>query len=135
MSRKVNNLNDFEELKERKYGPGHGGNRDGKRAAQEAVLAVWLEHPYWSYNQIAKEAGIGSRTFWNYRQEPEFMERVHASMQKTFNALEVKAVSNLERLIENEDWQATKYVLDNRDYGAQQKVAVESNNVTITIDE
>lgn len=123
------------ELEQRKFGPGAGGNRDGKLATQEAVIAEWIKNPFRSYKEIAAECGISDRTFWSYRQEPEFMNRVHEAMQKAFNALEVKAIGNLEKALDGADWQATKYVLDGLDYSGQQKISVESNNVNITIED
>lgn len=105
-------------------------------ARKEKALQMWVNNPNVPLDDIAKMAGIGSTTFWKYRQMPDFMERYHILCKERFAALEAKAVAALEKQIDEGSFQATKYALDAAGYAAAKKIDIDATTTyTIVVDE
>lgn len=100
------------------------------------VINVWVTNPNDSYEKIAEKAGINPKTFYTYRQNPEFMEMFHEACRLRFNGLEAKALRVLDSQLENGNFQAAKYILDGLGYKPTEKLeASVSSDVVINIEE
>ena len=99
------------------------------------VLEIWLNNPLLSYVEIAEKAGISDSTFLRYRQNEEFMKRYDARCKERFRDLQAKAMEQLEILIEQGHWNATKYALDGNDYAGKQKLEINSTTIKVSVEE
>lgn len=101
----------------------------------EYVLEIWLANPLLSFQEIADKAGISESTFSRYRKNEEFMKKYDTRCRERFRALQAKAMEQMEILMEQGNWNATKYALDGNDYGGKQKLEISSTTIKVTIDE
>jgi len=101
----------------------------------QRALEMVRENPGISLTQVANAIGIASRTIesWKYRNTHNWNERYAETLHEAFSALEGPAIEAMSRLIEKDNFQAAKYILDNRNYGAAQKIQADVNT-DITID-
>ena len=112
-----------------------GGDSVGnsvKQTRMDLCLEVWIENPLLPYDTIADMAGVGKKTFWRYRQDPDFMAKYHELQKQKFAALEGKGVALLEEQMDKGNWNAIKYVLDGTGYKATEKVET-SGTTTINV--
>lgn len=96
------------------------------------TLEVWLANPLGKFEDIAAAAGVSDKTFWRYRQDPDFMAEYHKQQQKRFSSLEGKAIALLENEMDNGNWNAIKYTLDGVGYKPTDKIEASTQN-TFTI--
>lgn len=95
------------------------------------ALQVWVDNPLLSFEEIAKKAGIGDKTFYRYRQDEEFMAEYKRMCQERFKSLEAKAVNLLDEQLNNKNWNAIKYTLDSLGYKPTDKVEQVSETTII----
>lgn len=113
----------------------------GKGSLQDRMnraLEAWANNPLASYEEIARIAGISDKTFWRYRQNPEFMDRYHKICQARFNSMEGQAIEKLKECLDAGLWNAVKYVLDSQGYKPTEKKDVSLNgglDISVDIDE
>lgn len=112
---------------------------NGKTSMEERkqkALEAWVNNPTKGYEEIAKIAGIGDKTFWRYRQDEEFMNRYREMCQERFKSLEAKAVSLLDEQLDYKNWNAIKYVLDGLGYKPTDKVEqVSETTIKVSIED
>lgn len=99
------------------------------------TLEVWLNNPLASFEDISKQAGISTKTFWRYRQDENFMNEYSRRCKQRFAALEAPAVSLLKDEMENHNWNAIKYVLDGTGYKPTDKVEVQQTTITVSVED
>lgn len=110
--------------------------RQSKKDRMQRVLDVWVNNPTKHLSEIAELAGIGERTLYRYRQDPEFMAAYHEACQERFKSLEAKALDQLEKALDRGDFRAVKYALDSLGYKPTEKIEADVNrDVVITIGE
>ncbi len=99
------------------------------------IIKYWVFNPDLSYEQICKDMKISSKTFYLWRQDPQFMEQYHKTCQGRFKALQALAVQKLGEQVRDGSFSAVKYVLDNQGYNATQKIETNSPTViTVSIE-
>ena len=108
------------------------GSKQGLEERRQNALRVWVDNPLATFEEIGKKAGISDKTFWRYRQDPEFMAEYKKMCQSRFAALEGKAVAKLEKQVDEDNFQAIKYVLDATGYKPTDKIDASIDSV-ITI--
>lgn len=86
------------------------------------TLEVWLANPLGRFEDIAAAAGVSDKTFWRYRQDPDFMAEYHEQQKKRFSSLEGKAIAQLENKLNDGEWKAIQYTLDGLGYKATEKI-------------
>ena len=109
-------------------------NKERKRQ----ILKYWVFNPHLTYEQICKDMKISGKTFYTWRQQPQFMDQYHKLCQGRFKTLQAIAVQKLGEQVIEGNFSAVKYVLDNQGYNATQKIETNSPtviNVTIEGDE
>lgn len=99
------------------------------------VLEIWLANPLLSFNEIAEKAGISNSTFNRYRKHEGFMKEYDTRCRERFRSLQAKAMEQMEILMEQGNWNATKYALDGNDYGGKQKLEINTTTIKVSIDE
>lgn len=99
------------------------------------VLEIWLANPLLSFREIAEKAGTSERTFARYRANEAFMSEYDTRCRERFRALQAKAMETMEIMIEDKNWNATKYALDGNDYGGKQKLEINTTTIKVSIDE
>jgi hypothetical protein len=99
------------------------------------VLEIWLANPLLSFNEIAEKAGISERTFARYRANEAFMSKYDTRCRERFKSLQAKAMEQMEILMEQGNWNATKYALDGNDYGGKQKLEINSTTIKVSVEE
>lgn len=103
---------------------------------QERVLATWLANPRLTYAEIAEKAGVGDRTFYQYRQDPAFIAEYEARCREWFDNLKSAAIDVVEEAIFDGDVKTAQWLLENVGYKAANKVEVDTpNTVKISITE
>ena len=101
----------------------------------EHVLETWLANPLLSFQEIADKAGTSERTFRRYREDETFMANYDLRCRERFKSLQAKAMEQLEILMENGNWNATKYALDGNDYAGKQKLEINSTTIKVSVEE
>lgn len=101
----------------------------------QRALEMIRENPGITYAQIANALGMNSNAVknWQSRNTHNWNERYAEALNEAFSALEGPAIEAMSRLLEKDSFQAAKYILDNRNYGAAQKIQADVNT-DITID-
>ena len=105
------------------------------RERKKDILKYWVFNPQLSYEQICKDMKISSKTFYLWRQDEKFMEQYLKLCQKRFSCLQALAVQKLGEQVQEGNFSAVKYVLDNQGYNATQKIETNTPTViTVTIE-
>lgn len=116
----------------------------GKLPATEAKIVMVLgyieEHPGLSLNKVSEAVGVPRSTInhWITNNAHDWNARYREALRRSFERLELPAIKALNELVNEKNFQAVKYVLDNRDYGATQKISADVKsdvNITISLDE
>ena len=103
---------------------------------KEEIFRYWVNNPLLTYEQIAKDCKVASKTFYLWRRDEQFMERYHQLCEERFKTLEAQAIEKLSDQVREGNWNAVRYVLDNRGFGAAQKIDVNTPTViTVSIEE
>ena len=99
------------------------------------ALEMVRQNPSITYQQIADALGIGRTAIRNWVRNDtcNWNERYKQTLKEAFNALEGPAIQAMSNLIEQNNFQAAKYILDNKNYGATQKISADVNG-DITLD-
>jgi hypothetical protein len=101
----------------------------------QCALEMVKENPGISITQLADALGLSRDALYNWKRynTHNWNERYAEALNEAFSALEGPAIEAMSRLIEKDSFQAAKYILDNRNYGAAQKIQADVNT-DITID-
>ena len=107
---------------------------------QAKACEIIRHNPALSYAAVAKQLGLEDRTVWQWynRDTHGFKKKWDDAMHDAFNRLEGLAIQALGDLIVDGNFSAVKYVLDNKNYGATQKIKADvdsSVDINITIEE
>lgn len=101
----------------------------------QKALEMIRKNPGISFKEIAESLGMAPNSMdsWKRRNTHNWNERYAEALNDAFSALEGPAIEAMSRLLEKDSFQAAKYILDNRNYGAAQKIQADVN-ADITID-
>ena len=107
---------------------------------QAQACEIIRQNPALSYDAVGKKLGLAKRTVWQWydRDTHGFKEKWDKALQDAFARLEGLAIQTMADLLVDGSFQAAKYVLDNRNYGATQKIKADvdsSVDINITIEE
>lgn len=105
-------------------------------AYMEKALEMVRQNPNMGMQEISLTLGLSKSTVWDWQRfnREGFGDRYRETLREAFNDLEAPAICALKDLIEDRNFQAVRYVLDNRGYKAADRVEqVTDNTVTITI--
>lgn len=94
------------------------------------LMETWVNNPNMSYQEICDECKVGYSTFARWRTDPVFMEEYHKKCDARFSELEAKAVAKVSDLVDDGNWNAIKYVLDNKGYKPEEKSKVTVEGAT-----
>lgn len=110
--------------------------RQSKKERMQKVLEAMVNNPNLSNEEICDLVGIGTSTFYRYKQDPDFMAQYHEMCQARFKSLEAKALQQLDKALDRGDFRAVKYALDSLGYKPTEKIEADVNrDVVITIGE
>lgn len=101
----------------------------GLTPRQKALAELQVLEPNLTVSQYAEKIGCSEKSVYNWRYLQDFTDYEHELCQKRFRELEKTAMKALSILVNNNNFNAVKYVLDGRDYGAEQKI-----NATVSSD-
>ena len=109
-------------------------------ALQAKACEIISRNPALSYAAVSKKLGLDERTVcqWYKRDTHGFKEKWDSALHDAFDRLEGLAIQALGDLIVDGNFSAVKYVLDNKNYGATQKIKADvdsSVDINITIEE
>lgn len=105
-------------------------------ALQARACNIVRENPSLSYAAVGKMLNLDERTVWQWysRDTHGFKAKWDEALQDAFKRLEGLAIQSLGDLVEEKNFSAVKYVLDNRNYGATQKIKADvDSSVDINI--
>lgn len=71
--------------------------------------------------EIAKELDVNPCTIWRWKQCDEFMSELEKETRKKFRILQRDAMKAMERLIEDNNFNAAKYILDGNGFAPTEK--------------
>lgn len=113
----------------------------GQRAViMEQVIDLVRKNPELSFSALSLAVGLGeNRVATWYRKDTDgFKEKYDEALRECFNRLEGLAIKTLGDLLVDGNWNATKYVLDNKGYKAPDKqeikAEVESQQINIVVE-
>lgn len=91
---------------------------------QEKACEIIRKNPALSYAAVSKAIGMNDRAVreWYYRDTHGFRAKWDEALHDAFNRLEGLAIQCMGDLIVDGNFQAAKYVLDNRGYKPVDKV-------------
>lgn len=117
-----------------------GAPREVTETRMQRALQMVRENPGINITQLADALGLSRDTIynWKYRDMHNWNERYAEALHEAFSALEGPAIEAMSRLLEKDSFQAAKYILDNRNYGAAQKIQADVNadvTIDVTIEE
>lgn len=105
-----------------------------KLPPKQMLAAHKMAHePQKTVKQIAEELGISVDTVYQWRRKESFMDEVEKESRLIFRRMQSKAVSKMEELIDNGNFNAVKYVLDGNRYAPEQKIDL-STDVKVVIE-
>jgi len=98
-----------------------------REVKMEQALEIVRKNPAISFKMLAEEIGLtkSSCQRWYAEDIDGFKARYEAALKDAFNRLEGLAVQCMGDLIVNGNFQAAKYVLDNRGYKPVEKTEVD----------
>lgn len=102
----------------------------------DEVLEIVRKHPEMPMTLLSESIGMGrNRVNEWYRYDVDgFKARYEEALRDAFNRLEGLAIKTMGDLLVDGSFQAAKYILDNRNYGAAQKVKADiSGDMDINI--
>lgn len=80
------------------------------------LIAKLIENPYMTKAEMAKAVGCSDRTITRTVNSDVFKEELYKRTREEFKDYQVKAVKQMEKLAEEGDFRAIKYVLDGCNY-------------------
>ena len=106
----------------------------------ELALEMVEKNPGISFAQISVALGFskGRVSRWYCDNRYNFKDRYEETLKKSFDKLEGLAIQCMGDLIANGNFNAAKYVLDNKGYAAPKKIEADVNStvqINIDIDE
>lgn len=115
-------------------------SRGQRETLMNKALEIVKERPDISMKSLSLEIGLsqGMCGKWYHDDVDGFKERYHEALRYAFNKLEGLAIRTLGDLLVDGNFQATKYVLDNRGYKAEEKSKISVSgdmDITINIEE
>ena len=107
---------------------------------QIRVLEAVKKNPSLTQAEMAQIIGCKRSTVehWFRGDYQGWNAKYRQALREAFDALEGPAIQCMNNLIKDKNFQAAKYVLDNKDYGATQKVSADINGevvINISIDD
>ena len=99
----------------------------------KTVCMVEIEHPEYTQEQAAAEAGISRKALYNLHHDSRYMDFYHKECEKVFNSLESLAIKTMRRAAERGNINAAKYILDYKGFKAPETVDINSGEVEINI--
>lgn len=98
-------------------------------ARQAAALEVLRHNPSYSMEAIERDLGYSKGTIrqWYHRDSAGFKQKWHDALRDTFSRLEGLAIQCMADLIVDGNFQAAKYVLDNKGYAAPKEIKADVN--------
>lgn len=106
----------------------------------DLALEMVEKNPAMSFRAISLALGLseGRVSRWYCDNRYNFKDRYEATLKKSFDGLEGLAIQCMGDLIVNGNFNAAKYVLDNKGYAAPKKIEADVNStvqINIDIDE
>ena len=89
---------------------------------QIKAIELLVYSPYMTQQMTAKECGVHRETLRRWKEEPEFKEELQKAIKKRWEDAEAMAVNGMIALASEGNFQAIKYMLDNRGYKAPDKI-------------
>lgn len=115
---------------------GTGNTREITAANQDAALRMIKANPSIKFADIARRLKLSPSTITKWKSENimDWAVRYQQTLREAFDELEGPAIETMGKLIKDGNFQASKYVLDNKNYGAAQKIdANVSGDITIDV--
>lgn len=100
----------------------------------DKALEMFRENPSLGMQEVSLSLGLNKGVVWDWQKANRegFGDRYRQTLREAFESLEAPAIGALKDLVEDRNFQAVKYVLDNRGYKAADKVE-QVNETTITV--
>jgi uncharacterized protein YjcR len=115
---------------------GSGGTKEITLANQDAALRMIKANPAIKFAEIARRLKLSSSAISKWKSEDIYgwSARYQQALKEAFSELEGPAIQTMGKLIDEGNFQASKYVLDNKNYGATQKIDANINgDITINV--
>lgn len=111
-----------------------------RKELQEKSLQMFRENPMATLQSVSLALGLSHSCvfMWIKDDIDGYKARYQQALKDAFESLESNAIASLSSLIEDKNFQAVKYVLDNRGYSAPKEIKADVNGsmeININIDE
>lgn len=92
-------------------------------------IELMLAYPTMSISKLAEKVGVNRNTISDWRRNnTEFIEEYKRRLREKWEGHEVIAMQTMQKLAENGDFKASKYILDSLGYNATQKIEADINS-------
>lgn len=103
-----------------------------------ACIELELEHPNWTYQQLADEVGASKTVVYNWHRSPCYTDELQARLKEDWKLAAKKAQAKMIELMTSEKQEvalnAAKYVLDSTGYKPTDKIDLDTTaSITINI--
>lgn len=89
---------------------------------QTKAIELLVYQPYMTQKMVAQECGVHRETLRRWKQEEEFKTELDKAIKQRWEDAEAMAVNGMIALASEGNFQAIKYMLDNRGYKAPDKI-------------
>lgn len=105
-----------------------------------ACIELELEHPQWTYQQLADEIGAAKMTVYNWHRSPVYTDELQKRLKEDWKIAAKKAQAKMLELLASEKQEialnAAKYVLDSTGYKPTDKIDLDTKgSIKINITE
>ena len=89
---------------------------------QLKAIELLVYSPYMTQQMTAQECGVHRETLRRWKEEPEFKAELDKAIKKRWDDAEAMAVNGMIALASEGNFQAIKYMLDNKGYKPVDKI-------------
>lgn len=89
---------------------------------QIKAIELLVYSPYMTQNMVASECGVHRETIRRWKHEPEFKAELDKAIKERWDDAEAMAVNGMIALASEGNFQALKYMLDNKGYKPVDKI-------------
>lgn len=103
---------------------------------QKALIEAIIAYPRANYVELAEMVGINKNTVTEWKRLPQFQEALDKRIKEVWKESEAAAIQNMQKLANEGNFQANKYILDSLGYAPAQKIEADINtDICINVEE
>lgn len=103
---------------------------------QKALIEAIIAYPNANYVELAEIVGINRNTITQWKRQEEFQQALDKRLKEVWKDSETIAINTMINLARDNNYQASKYILDSLGYAPAQKIEADINtDINLIIEE